>query len=460
VLEPGHPFVDGIHIRLICDALERVTRGELLRLIINIPPRYGKSNIVSVLWPVWVWITDPRRDFLTASYGQSLAETHSGAARRLIESPEFQYCYRDAFALSSDVNQRGRYDNDRGGKRFATSIGGAATGHGGDILIVDDPLKADEAHSKLARETMIDTFDYTFSTRLNNPQTGAIVVVSQRLHERDLTGHLIERGDWELLCLPAEYDPKHPYRYEHDPRTLAGEPLWPEMYGPEQLAELKKPLGSFGVASQFQQLPAPDGGGIFLRSSWQWFDLAKELGQPFEEVLVSIDLAFEGGIHSDYCVAQVWGKRGKNYYLLHQLRARLSFRGQAQMVLEALAWAEQNVNYPYTPAVYLEKAANGAAVFDVLRDQVSRLLPVVPKGDKQMRAFAVSHLVEAKQVYLPGAANSDGTSYDRTLTPDWVQGLVNECAAFPKGAHDDQVDALVQALMKLDRKRPQFRSFG
>ncbi len=460
VLEPGTPFVDGIHIRLICEALERVTRGELRRLIINIPPRYGKSNIVSVLWPVWVWLNHPERDFLTASYGQQLAEDHSGAARRLIESPPFQRWFGDRFALSPDVNQRGRYDNDRGGTRIATSIGGVATGHGGDYLILDDPMKADEAHSKAARENVIATFDYSFATRLNNPHTGAIVIVCQRLHERDLVGHLLARGGWTHLCLAAEFDPKHPYRYEHDPRTTDGELLWPAQYGAEELTKLKQDLGPYGAASQLQQLPSPEGGHIFPRDAWQWYDPAQLSWMRFDEVLVSVDLAYGGEDHNDYCVCHVWGAREGNCYLLHIIRARRNFTGQVEMVREARDWAIANVNYPYTPAVYIEDAANARAVIDVLKKEIRRIRRVAAVGDKVARAHAVSGLVVGGRVFLPGRANADGTGYDRALTPDTSKQLVDECSAFPKAAYDDGVDALTLGLAILDRPRLQLRSFG
>jgi predicted phage terminase large subunit-like protein len=454
VIEPGTPFTDGVHIRLICDQLEAVTRGEITRLIINIPPRHGKSNIVSIMWPAWVWITHPERRWLFASFAQSLSERHSATCRRLIESPEYQQLFGSAFALAADVNQKSRFENDRGGARIATSIGGAATGEGGDMIVIDDAHKIEDAGSQSARENVLDCFDFTLSTRLNDPRTGAIVIVCQRLHERDLVGYLLDRGGFDHLCLPAEYDPRHPHHSPLDPRTTPGELLWAERYGADEIAALKLQLGSYGAAAQLQQIPAPAGGGIFHREYWRWYHPDRP-PRHFELIIISVDLAFSGSIRSDYTVGQVWGSIGVDKYLLHQVREHLAFTAQLEMVRDLTSWVAHHYPHADDPAIYIERAANADAMNDVLRREIPALILRRPDGEKTTRALAVIPQIEAGNIHLPGAPNAAEASYDRTLTPEWVQRLVDETAAFPHAAYDDQVDALTQAITALSH--PSFR---
>lgn len=457
VLEPGRQFVGGVHIRLICNALEKVTRGEIARLLINLPPRHGKSNLVSILWPAWVWIDQPDRRWLTASYAQPLAERHSTDTRRVIESPEYQELFGDRYQLSLDVNQKARYETTHGGGRIATSVGGGATGEGGDFLIVDDPHKIEDAGSRTALEATVECFDFTLSTRLNPGTKNAIVVVSQRVHQRDLAGHLIEQGDWTHLCLPAENDPTHPYRSELDERTEPDQPLWPEMYGPATLESLKATLGSYGAAAQLQQLPAPSGGGLLLRSWWKWYETPPA---RFDEVIISVDLSFSGGMHADFTVAQVWGKIESDFYLLHQERERAAFTEQMLLIERASEWVARELNYSHNPGIYIEHAANADAMFQPLRNRIPNVILIRPKGSKQTRAIAVSPTIEAGHVHLRGAPNAYNTTCDKTRTPLWTQQFVEECAAFPTAPHDDQVDALTQAIQRLNNPGPRVRALG
>ena len=289
--DPTTNLVGGIHVDLICEYLEAVSRGELPRLLINIPPRYGKTLLVSVLYPAWVWLSRPDARFLTASYGADLATRDSVRMRRLVESDWYQATWPRAARLVDDQATKARFETRQGGARVSVSVGGAATGEGGDVIIVDDPLKIEQAHSDLQRQAVVDWFDHTLATRLNNPTTGAIIIVGQRVHEADLFGHLLDRGGWTHLCLPAEYDPHHPYHCPHDPRITDGELLWPEQWPANAVSELKQQLGSYATASMLQQLPAPTSGGIFQRSWWQWYDPAGRLPR-FQRVLQSWDLTF------------------------------------------------------------------------------------------------------------------------------------------------------------------------
>src|SRR5260370_1109852 len=206
VLEPGVRFTHGWHLEAICEHLEAVSNGEITRLLINIPPRHSKSTLVSVIWPVWQWLKAPSTQFLCASYALSLAIRDNRKSRLLIQSPWFQSVYRSAFSLSSDQNMKSYFENSARGYRLAVSTGSAATGHGGSILIGDDLHAIDEKESDTARESCLDWFDTTFSTRLNNAETGAIVVIRHRIHAEDICGHLIGLGGWEHLNLPAEFE--------------------------------------------------------------------------------------------------------------------------------------------------------------------------------------------------------------------------------------------------------------
>jgi predicted phage terminase large subunit-like protein len=443
-VEPSTPLAEGFHLDLICTYLQAVADGRIQRLLINIPPRYGKTLLASVVFPAWLWLTAPGTRFLTASYGIDLATRDSLRMRRLVESDWYQTQWTGRVRLVDDQATKARFENRHGGARVSVSVGGPATGEGGDIVILDDPLKIDHAHSAVHRQGVVDWFDHTLSTRLNHPHTGAIIVVGQRLHEDDLFGHLIRRGGWTHLCLPAEYDPDHPYRCADDPRTTPGEPLWPQQWSPHALAELKTHLGGYATAGMLQQLPAPSSGGIFQRSCWQWYPP----GAPprFDRILQSWDLAFTDTPTADFVVGQVWGLCGADRYLLHQTRDRLDFTATLAAIRAQTRWVDHHHPGHHAHAIVIERAANGAAVANVLQHEIAGLRAVAVEGDKVNRAHAVTPQIEAGNVYLPGAPNTEGTNYDRTRTSRWVQDLVDEAAAFPNAAHDDQVDALTQAL--------------
>ena len=206
VVEPATPYIPGWHLDAICDHLEAVSRREIRNLLINMPPRHMKSLAVSVFWPCWEWATWPERKWLFSSYAASLSIRDSLKCRRLIESPWYQANWGDRFQLTGDQNAKQRFENNKSGYRLATSVGGTATGEGGDRIVVDDPHNVNEAESDLVRRGVIDWWDQVMSTRLNDPKTGAKVIVMQRVHEADLAGHVLAQGGYEHLCLPAEYE--------------------------------------------------------------------------------------------------------------------------------------------------------------------------------------------------------------------------------------------------------------
>src|SRR5215470_14376711 len=337
IVEPSTAFVPGWHIDAIIDHLEAVTRGQIRNLLINVPPRHMKSLLVSVFWPAWEWIRCPERRWLYSSYGAQLSIRDSVKCRRLIESPWYQRYWCERFRLTTDQNTKTRFDNDRSGYRIATSVGGAATGEGGDRIVCDDPHNVQEAESDSVRKGTLDWWDIVMSTRVNDPKTAAKVVVMQRCHQQDLSGHLLEQGGWEHLCLPAEYEgPQCTTSIGWtDPRTEHGELLWPERFGPQEIESLKRSLGSYAAAGQLQQRPSPAGGGIFKRYWFRYWQLPGANLPPVlvrlpdatlhsvppvtfhqhEEVIQSWDCAFKDLATSDYVVGQVWTRAGADFLL-------------------------------------------------------------------------------------------------------------------------------------------------
>lgn len=205
-IEPATGLVWNWHIDAVLEHMEAVTRGQLKRLIINIPPRTGKSLLVSVMWPVWDWVSSPWRRFMFVSYSSDLSTKHSVDRRAVIQSDWYRRNWGDRVRLTSDQNVKTEFQNTARGHMIATSVGATATGKGGDVVVIDDPLNPKQALSDIERENANVFFDQTLMSRLDDQKTGAMVLIMQRLHERDLTGHLLARGGWEHLRLPMEYE--------------------------------------------------------------------------------------------------------------------------------------------------------------------------------------------------------------------------------------------------------------
>lgn len=473
LVEPGTRYVSNWHIDAIADRLEAVSRGEIRRLVINVPPRHMKSLAVSVFWPCWLWLRRPEARFLYASYAQLLSTRDSLRSRRLIETRGVRAGAEEtkderslfeavgyqgllellhgrfAWRLTSDQNTKKRFENSRAGYRLATSVGGAATGEGGDVIVIDDPHKADEVESDVVRQGVLEWWDATMSTRLNDPKTGAIVVIMQRLHERDLAGHLLARGGFEQLCLPARYEPRHPFVWPGDPRGEPGELIWPEHIGERELGELERSLGSYRAAGQLQQRPAPAEGGILKRAWWRYFDPEGGTLPHFHDYLQSWDMAYAGSDGCDFVVGQLWAHFGADKYLLWQIRRRMDFTETIEAVRELTRVATERFGAPPSHGVLVENKANGPAVISTLHNELAGIIAIDPRGDKVARAHSITAQLEAGNVYLPGAANREQSDCDPALTPQWVQELIGECASFPNAAYDDQVDALSQALDRL-----------
>jgi len=256
ILEPGTPYLHNWHIDAISEYLEAVTRGEIRRLLINMPPRYMKSIAVSVMWPVWEWIRIPEQRWLFASYSASLSTKHSVDRRTLIRSDWYQQNWGGRFQLAGDQDVKTEFMNTRRGVMVATSVGGTSTGKGGNRLVVDDPHNPQQADSDVERAAAVEWLDQTFYTRQDDKKAASIVVVMQRLHERDASARCIEQG-YTHLSLPAVSEGRTVVRMPGGAERIRedGELLWPEREGPAEMAETERAMGPYGFAGQYQQRP-------------------------------------------------------------------------------------------------------------------------------------------------------------------------------------------------------------
>jgi predicted phage terminase large subunit-like protein len=441
ILEPETPFLPNWHIDLLCEFLEAVTAGQVRFLLITMPPRSMKSLLVSVCWPVWEWIRRPGSRWIFASFAETLALKHSLDRRTLLQSPWYTDRWGDRVRLAEDQNVKGEFHNTARGVMIATSVGGSITGKGGDRIVVDDLHNPQQAESDAQREAAITHFRTTLSTRLDNKRTGAIVVVMHRLHERDLAA-LCQELDYTQVALPAESETHTELVFPRSGRVVVREPgdlLWPAREGRAELDLQKRLLGSAAYAAQYQQRPAPPGGRIFRRD---WFRYYDEL-PPLREFAQSWDMSFKDSSDSDYVVGLVAGRHDADIYLLDRVKGQWAFSETYRQVRGLAA------RYPQAKTILIEDAANGPAIIDVLRHVVPGIVAVQPEGGKLVRAQAVQPLVEAGNVYLPNPRPHG------TLVPDraWVEDFVHQLTAFPQGAHDDDVDAFTQLLVRWSRRR-------
>lgn len=422
------------HVQLIASHYALLVAGQIDRLLISLPPRHSKSETTSKWGSAWALDLHPEWRILLGSYQDTFASEWGFKVRSLLEEHKEHLQVR----VSPDFGARNAWFTTEGGGMFTSGAGGAFTGRGGDVFVIDDPFKNfAEAHSIVIRDKVWDWYTGTAYSRLE-PQ-GRIVVVSTRWHEDDLIGRLLkaqeEGGDqWTYLRLPA---------IAEDDDLLgrpAGAALWPERYNEEALHRIERAVGSYVWASQYQQRPSPPKGGIFRRGWWRYY---WEPPNPsrVSEWLISWDMAFKDAEDSSYVVGQVWCSEGGDKYLIDQVRDHLSFT-ETLTAVRSLAAA-----YPHVRLHLVEDKANGPAVIQSLGRTISGMVPVSPRDSKIARAHAVTPDIEAGNVWLP----------DPSLKR-WVHDFVEETAAFPKGATDDQVDAMTQALERLHAWAPELAS--
>jgi predicted phage terminase large subunit-like protein len=428
-LTPGQTYFRTWHVEAIAWRLERVRRGEVRRLIINMPPRSLKSIAASVAFPAFVLGRDPSRRIICVSYSADLAKKHSNDFRAVLESPWYRSAFPNA-RIGPFKNTETEIELTVRGFRLATSVGGTLTGRGGDIIVIDDPLKPDDALSEAKRTAANQWFTNTLLSRLDDKRTGAIVVVMQRVHIDDLTGFLLGQSDeWDVFSLPAiaYSDEVIPLSTNRVYRRKAGEALSPEREPLHVLDALKLQIGSDAFSAQYQQSPAPPGGAMVKR---HWVVRYSELPPASERLftLQSWDTASKGGPDNDWSVCTTWFvSRKKLWYLIDVWRQRVDYPAlKASVQGLAKKWGARRV--------LVEDTGAGTSLVQELRGWVSGIVAVKPDGDKASRMAVASAKFEAGQALLPERAT-------------WLPDLEAELFVFPGSRHDDQCDSISQALL-------------
>lgn len=421
------------HTEYITDRLEPIANGEQKHIIIEMPPRHGKSMTVTESFPSYFLAKNPSKRVIAASYSDSLARKFGRLNREKFNEYGGSLFGESLSPINSAQNNWG-VAGDRGGM-IATGIGGSITGEGADLLVVDDPFKnKEEADSMTMREKVWGEWEATLSTRLH--KGGSVIVIMTRWHEDDLVGRLLERSpyNWERIRMPAIAEDKNDLLGRNE-----GEPLCRELGFDEEWAENKKiEVGSRTWAALYQQRPSPGEGNIFNRKWWKYYRVPPT---RFDEIIQSWDCTFKDTKSSDFVVGQVWGRVNADRYLLDQTRDRMDLPTTMQAIRNMTA------KWPKAKRKLIEDKANGTAVIQMLQREISGLIPVEPEGGKEARANAVSPEVESGNVYLPDPEGAP-----------WVNDFVEEASAFPNGANDDQVDGMTQALNRLGGKKESLKN--
>jgi predicted phage terminase large subunit-like protein len=433
VLEPSTPLKWGWALDAICAHLEAVTDGRIPRLLMNVPPGMMKSLLVGVIWPAWEWGPRgmPGKRFLGTAHKQDLAIRDAMKCRRLIASAWYQE--RWPIALVSDQNAKSKFENDATGFREAMAFT-SMTGSRGDRVILDDPLSADDANSEAALNAAELTFTEALPTRVNNEKS-AIVVIMQRLNERDTSGVILSRGlPYVHLCLPMRFDPTRRCVTPifTDPRTTEGELLFPERFGEDQVADLERTMGTYASAGQLQQRPSPRGGGI-LKSAWlQEYRDVPEL----EWRVIFADTAQKTGEQNDYSVFQCWGRSTTGQAVfLDQIRGKWE---APDLLSQARSfWLKhQAAHSAPLRAMKVEDKVSGTGLIQTLRREGVAIRPISRSRDKITRAYDAAPFMESGNVLVPEWA-------------EWIDAFKAEMNAFPTGAHDDQLDPMMDAIVEV-----------
>jgi predicted phage terminase large subunit-like protein len=424
------PLVWSWHIDEICDALEAVSRGEISRLLINIPPGCMKSYLCSVFWPSWVWASDPSVRFLTSSYGAHLTIRDNLRVRNIVTSAWYRQHYPHV-RLTDDQNVKVRFDTTERGWRIASSVGGVDTGEHPDYIIIDDPLSAKQGRSETYLETVQQWFDGSISTR-GVARDVAIVVIMQRLHEEDLSGHLLQKGGWTHIMLPMHYDPKRA-----DPRDLrseAGELLWPRLFTEEAVRQMEIDLGPYGAAGQLEQRPAPEGGGLFKRS---WLPIV-DAGPAEAHRARGWDIAgTEGG--GDWTAGVRWALTSDDIWYIEDVIRVQEEPGDIDKLIRNTAELDGK------KCIVREEQEPGSSGKAVIKARAKNLkgfdyAGMPTSGDKATRANPMRAQAQAGNV--------------RLVRGEWNEAFLQEAEVFDKGKHDDQIDAASCGFNGLVDSRP------
>lgn len=426
------------HHRLTASYLNDFAHSRIKRLMIFEPPRHGKSEQVSRRLPAFIHGIRPDDSIVAATYTEPLAASMNRDVQRIMDSTAYAELFPGSRLFSANVrtvaggvwlrNSDTFEIVGRRGQYRCAGVGGALTGFGMNVGIIDDPIKnQEEAESRVVRERLWEWWGQVFYTRLE--KDAQILLTMTRWHEDDLAGRILAQAKadgnkegWVILSLPAicESATKH----DQDPRK-DGEALWPNKYNEQALEAFKRNLGSRGFAALYQQRPAALEGGIIKRA---WIKSYVTAPTNIDRVVTSWDTSFKASSDGSYVVGQVWGARGGDRYLLYQFRDRCDFPTTVKRIKEVAA------KYP-AHAHLIEDKANGSAVIDTLKHEITGIVPIKPDVSKEARLSAVSAQFEAGNVYFPDQS-----------TASWVDDCIDELITFPNAPHDDQADATSQAL--------------
>lgn len=478
VLEPVTPLKEGWALEAICEHLEAVTFGEVDRLLINVPPGFMKSLLTDVFWPAWEWgpMNLANLRYVAFSYSSHITERDNDKFGLLISSPEYQAMWGDRVR----VRKLGKTEvsNRKHGRKFATSIGGVGTGERGDRIILDDPHNVKDSESPKVREETVRWFREAMSNRLNDPKTGAIVIIMQRVHEGDVSGTVLDEGlDYVHLCIPMEFewervtDPEtgaqipNAYgwtdpRWTEAPEDCDGALAWPERFDAKECTRIAHDVGPHAWAGQYQQTPKARGASIISRDMWQLWESPDGRFPSFEYIVASLDSAFTDKQENDPSALTIWGvfrnERGhRRIMLMHAWRKRLQLHGPkvdrlpgehtSQYRLRAskhwglVEWVADSCSRFQVDRLLIESKASGIDAANELQRLHGRegwaVELVEPKGDKRARALAVQPTWSQGMIYAP----------DR----QWAQDVIDEMDVFPKGRWDDLTDSSTQAIKHL-----------
>jgi predicted phage terminase large subunit-like protein len=420
-------MLENWHQTRICDALEQVLLGNTKRLIINVPPRSGKTEVAVKAFISWAMGLSPDSEFIHASYSKRLATANAYDIRAMMQHEAYKLVF-PWLKLQDDSKAKDEFRTTAGGIVYATGAEGTITGYGaskmrdsfGGAIIIDDPHKAGEATSPVMRQSVIDWYQSTIQSRLNKPD-GPIIIIMQRLHEEDLSGWLLNGGSgekWEHLVIPA--------------RDESGQSFWPEQFPPEMLDRLEL-TSPYVFAGQYMQRPAPLGGGIFKDEWWRFFDAMP----PLKHRSIYADTAQKTKEQNDYSVLQCWGVTQDNQMVMLDM-ARGKWEAPELETMARAFWQKHNSQTYYGPlrAFKVEDKVSGTGLIQKLKREGIPIVPIQRNVDKVTRAFDAAPYIQSGNVYLMRS------------TPHLADFLA-ESAVFPNGSHDDMIDATMSAISDL-----------
>src|SRR5215472_17479776 len=473
VIEPETRLVEGWLLEAMAAHLEAVTLGKVTRLLINVPPGSMKSLMVNVFWPAWEWgpMAMPHLRYVSFSYSSGLTERDNTKFRKLVMSDKYKELWGERFALEKEGEIK--ITNSKTGSKFASSVKGIGTGERGDRVVIDDPHDVHKSESDVVRTDTVRWFRETITDRLNNLDDSAIVIIMQRVHQSDISGFILEQG-WPYchLMVPMEFEvgrePYNPLGW-CDPRTEDGDLAWPERFSPEAVANIEREKGSWAYAGQYQQRPAPRGGGIIKREHWRPYTAENcgNFGVPWplfpqmSYTVLSLDTAQTEKKTNDPSAAVVLGVC-RDFNQNRRLILMWAWTERSELY-ELLRKVEETCKKFKVDRVLIEDKASGHPVAQELSRR-GRIIPdkmshnpktqdradfgvqlVTPEGDKVARMYAQQNLFECGLVYAPAEATGNGDY----LYKDWADKVITECAEMPKGTHDDLADSMSQALAHL-----------